>query len=88
MREAFFLDFSNAIRDQFPGFPLIVTGGFRSRSVMEDALASGSLDMIGLARPAVIDPSVPRDNLLDQKRSDKEARASFCENTVVTQEDW
>ncbi|KAH7150586.1 hypothetical protein DER46DRAFT_688977 [Fusarium sp. MPI-SDFR-AT-0072] len=74
-REAFFLDFATAIRDQFPGLPLLVTGGFRSRKVIEDALASGSLDIVGLARPAMLDPSVPTNTLLNKSKKDNEARA-------------
>ena len=32
-------------------FPLIITGGFRSQTAMEDALSSGHLDLVGVARP-------------------------------------
>ncbi|KAF5658550.1 NADH:flavin oxidoreductase NADH oxidase [Fusarium heterosporum] len=74
-REAFFLDFATAIRDRFPGLPLLVTGGFRSRKVIEDALASGSLDIVGLARPAMLDPSVPINTVLNKNKKDDEARA-------------
>ncbi|KAM0228311.1 hypothetical protein ACHAPO_010855 [Fusarium lateritium] len=74
-REAFFLDFATAIRGQFPGLPLLVTGGFRSRTVIEDALASGSLDIVGLARPAMLDPSVPTNTLLNMNKKGEEARA-------------
>jgi hypothetical protein len=34
----------------------MVTGGFRTLAGMQDALASGALDLIGLARPLCIDP--------------------------------
>jgi hypothetical protein len=40
--------------------PLMVTGGFRSRAGMEQALAEGSVDMIGLARPLCTDTDVPK----------------------------
>ncbi|RSL44811.1 hypothetical protein CEP54_014541, partial [Fusarium duplospermum] len=73
-REAFFLDFTTAIRDQFPGLPLLVTGGFRSRNVIEGALASGALDMVGLARPAMLNPSAPTNTLMDKSKKDSEAR--------------
>jgi 2,4-dienoyl-CoA reductase-like NADH-dependent reductase (Old Yellow Enzyme family) len=66
-REAFFMDFARAIRTEFPQLPLIVTGGFRSRRAMEAALSEGSCDMIGLARPSVIDPLLPRNLLLNPK---------------------
>ena len=34
----------------------MVTGGFRSQSAMEDALKTGAIDVIGMARPFVLDP--------------------------------
>lgn len=59
-REAYFLDYAEAIR-KVCQFPMMVTGGFRTRAVMEDALASGSTDVIGLGRPLCTDPDTPRD---------------------------
>ena len=38
----------------------MVTGGFRSRLTMVEALAEGELDMIGLARPLCADADIPR----------------------------
>ena len=49
-REAYFLEYAREIRSAVK-MPLCVTGGFRSREVMEQALADGELDVIGLARP-------------------------------------
>jgi 2,4-dienoyl-CoA reductase-like NADH-dependent reductase (Old Yellow Enzyme family) len=49
-REAYFLDFALAMR-QTISIPLMVTGGFRSRAAMEQALESGAADIIGLGRP-------------------------------------
>jgi 2,4-dienoyl-CoA reductase-like NADH-dependent reductase (Old Yellow Enzyme family) len=43
--------------------PLMVTGGFRSREGMEAALASGALDVIGLARPFCTHPDCARELL-------------------------
>ncbi|KAF4488270.1 NADH-dependent flavin oxidoreductase nadA [Colletotrichum fructicola Nara gc5] len=54
-REAFFLDFSTAIRKALSTVPLLLTGGFRSRKGMEAALKSGCCDLVGLARPVVPD---------------------------------
>jgi 2,4-dienoyl-CoA reductase-like NADH-dependent reductase (Old Yellow Enzyme family) len=52
-REAYFLEYAHSVREAAGGIPLAVTGGFRSRSGMEDALASGDCDVIGVARPTV-----------------------------------
>ena len=38
--------------------PLMLTGGFRSVSVMEKALEDGNLDVIGLARPFCLYPNL------------------------------
>ena len=36
--------------------PLIITGGFRSQSDMEDALSSGHLDLVGVSRQFALVP--------------------------------
>lgn len=74
-REAFFLDFAKAIRNEFPNLPLLVTGGFRSRKVMEGALSGNALDIVGMARPAVLNASAASNTLLDMRKKDDEARA-------------
>jgi 2,4-dienoyl-CoA reductase-like NADH-dependent reductase (Old Yellow Enzyme family) len=74
-REAFFIDFARAIRAEFLHLPLLVTGGFRSRKGMEAALSEGSCDLIGLARPSVIDPLLPRRLLLNPEIPENEAIA-------------
>lgn len=53
-REAYFLDYARSVREAAGGVPIAVTGGFRSRSAMEDALAAGDCDLVGIARPTVI----------------------------------
>jgi 2,4-dienoyl-CoA reductase-like NADH-dependent reductase (Old Yellow Enzyme family) len=58
-REAYFLDYATAIR-KVATMPLMVTGGFRSRAGMEAALASGAVDVVGLARPLCTDADVPK----------------------------
>ena len=39
--------------------PLMLTGGFKTRAQAEDALASGAVDIVGLARALVLEPSLP-----------------------------
>ena len=43
---------------------IMVTGGFRSRTGMNSALRSGAADLIGLARPLVMQPSFSEELLL------------------------
>jgi 2,4-dienoyl-CoA reductase-like NADH-dependent reductase (Old Yellow Enzyme family) len=57
-REAYFIDYAEKIR-AVARMPLMVTGGFRSRDAMEEALR-GACDVIGLARPLVSDPACCR----------------------------
>ncbi|KAL5593248.1 hypothetical protein FOBRF1_012350 [Fusarium oxysporum] len=59
-REAFFIDFANAIRSELTDVPIMLTGGFRTRQGMEAAVKGGSCDLVGLARPSVIDPALPK----------------------------
>ncbi|PTX55602.1 2,4-dienoyl-CoA reductase-like NADH-dependent reductase (Old Yellow Enzyme family) [Litoreibacter ponti] len=40
--------------------PLMVTGGFKTRAAAEEAVASGTVDVVGLARALVLDPNLPR----------------------------
>jgi len=56
-REAYFLDYIEKARKLIQT-PLLLTGGFRSVSGMENALASGKLDVVGLARPFCLYPEL------------------------------
>ncbi|MEP0391548.1 NADH:flavin oxidoreductase/NADH oxidase family protein [Erythrobacter sp.] len=58
-REAYFVDFAHAMK-QACKVPLMVTGGFRSKAAMEQALESGAADVIGLGRPLCADPDGPK----------------------------
>ncbi len=55
LREAYFIDYAAKVR-KVVDMPLMVTGGFRSTAGMNEALQSGSLDVVGLARPLAFDP--------------------------------
>jgi 2,4-dienoyl-CoA reductase-like NADH-dependent reductase (Old Yellow Enzyme family) len=68
VREAYFLEYAPAIR-AVARMPLMVTGGFRTRQGMEDALSPtpagvgevrGDCDAIGLGRPLCWQPDFPR----------------------------
>lgn len=57
-REAYFMDYAERMR-KVTRLPLMVTGGFRSKAAMQEALASGALDMIGLGRPMCVETDAP-----------------------------
>ena len=58
MREAYFVDFAVAMGEKV-NVPLMVTGGFRQRAAMVQALQSGSADVIGLGRPMCVMTDAP-----------------------------
>ncbi|HEX4847455.1 MAG TPA: NADH:flavin oxidoreductase/NADH oxidase family protein [Novosphingobium sp.] len=55
-REAYFVDFAQAMKRVLK-VPLMVTGGFRTRAAMEEALRQGGADVIGLGRPLCAEPA-------------------------------
>jgi 2,4-dienoyl-CoA reductase-like NADH-dependent reductase (Old Yellow Enzyme family) len=57
-REAYFLDYAKQIRT-VTKLPILLTGGMRSRATMEQAIASGAVDVIGMARPMAYTPDLP-----------------------------
>jgi 2,4-dienoyl-CoA reductase-like NADH-dependent reductase (Old Yellow Enzyme family) len=62
-REAYFLEFAERFSQEL-SVPVMLTGGFRTRQGMKDALDSGAVDIVGLARPITYEPDLPR-RLLD-----------------------
>lgn len=57
-REAYFLEFAEKVRSR-TSVPLFVTGGFRSLQGMGDAIASGAVDAVGLARALALETDLP-----------------------------
>jgi len=55
-REGYFLVFAAAVRKAVKQTKIMVTGGMRSRAVMEHCIQSGAADLIGIARPLAGDP--------------------------------
>lgn len=58
-REAYFLEYARTARARTK-VPLMLTGGLRSRAVMEAAIEEGAIDVVGLARPLCVEPDLPR----------------------------
>jgi 2,4-dienoyl-CoA reductase-like NADH-dependent reductase (Old Yellow Enzyme family) len=65
-REAYFLDFAEKARAAVTT-PLILTGGFRTVAGMGDAISSGAVDMVGIARSLAIEPDAPKRLLAGQE---------------------
>jgi len=57
-REAYFMAYAETILET-AGMPIMVTGGFRTRVAMNEAVESG-IAMIGIARPLCVKPDAPK----------------------------
>jgi 2,4-dienoyl-CoA reductase-like NADH-dependent reductase (Old Yellow Enzyme family) len=64
-REAYFIDFAAKAREA-TSVPLVVTGGFRSAEGMAEAIHSGAVDMVGLARGLALETDLPNRLLAGQ----------------------
>ncbi|ATL66555.1 nitroreductase family deazaflavin-dependent oxidoreductase [Nocardia terpenica] len=62
-REAYFLEYAETVRQAAGAVPLAVTGGFRSRAAMTDAIESGACDVVGVGRPSAVFPTAADDLL-------------------------
>ncbi|WP_438313013.1 NADH:flavin oxidoreductase/NADH oxidase family protein [Sporosarcina sp. FA9] len=56
-REAYFIDYAKKAQ-KLISTPIVVTGGFRSQKGMEEAVANGEIDMVGIARPFALVPDL------------------------------
>lgn len=59
-REAYFLDYAAEVRGVMKDVPLMMTGGFRTASVIDEVVESGEVDVVGLARPFCVEPDLGR----------------------------
>ncbi|MFN3586502.1 MAG: NADH:flavin oxidoreductase/NADH oxidase family protein, partial [Moraxellaceae bacterium] len=57
-REAYFLEFAEKARAAVKT-PLMLTGGFRTSAGMAEAVRSGAIDFVGVARALAIEPDMP-----------------------------
>jgi 2,4-dienoyl-CoA reductase-like NADH-dependent reductase (Old Yellow Enzyme family) len=56
-REAYFLEFAEKARKAVKT-PLMLTGGFRTAAGMSEAIGSGAVDIVGMARLLAIEPDI------------------------------
>ncbi|MFT5356034.1 MAG: 2,4-dienoyl-CoA reductase-like NADH-dependent reductase (Old Yellow Enzyme family) [Polyangiales bacterium] len=57
-REGFFMAYAELVRESVD-VPLALTGGFRSDTGMAEAITSGAVDFVGLARAFALEPGFP-----------------------------
>ncbi|MCE7791985.1 NADH:flavin oxidoreductase/NADH oxidase family protein [Salipaludibacillus sp. CUR1] len=58
-REAYFIEYAERLKKE-TDVPIAVTGGFRTKEGMEEALFRGKTDFIGIARPMAVYPALPQ----------------------------
>jgi hypothetical protein len=66
------VEFAENVKPVIKNALLATTGGFRSRSAMEEALQGGATDFCGLARPLTAEPHLIRDILAGKTDRAKE----------------
>ncbi len=80
IREAYFTEFAERVQGLNSTVPIQLSGGFRSRTGMADAIDSGVCSLIGLGRSAVLQPDLPAAILLNPSVPDEEA---FAQSHIV-----
>ncbi|MRH44461.1 NADH oxidase [Aquibacillus halophilus] len=90
-REAYFLEYAEKLKEK-ADIPLVLTGGFRTPSAMNEALQTGATDFIGLARPMALYPDYAN-NLLLNNASDLSIKTiktgfSFIDDKALMELTW
>lgn len=75
IREGFFTDFAEKVQFLDTKVPIQLSGGFRSRAGMAEAVSTGTCSLIGLGRTAVLQPDLPTSVLLNPELGDDHALA-------------
>ncbi|MBT8395527.1 MAG: NADH:flavin oxidoreductase [Gemmatimonadetes bacterium] len=76
-KEAYFVPLAREAR-RHAELPILVVGGFRSRSVMEKVLDDGFADYISLCRPLISEPDLPNQFKLGLKEKSRCLSANNC----------
>lgn len=67
LREAYFFEYAREIR-AVTKLPILLTGGLRTVETMNEVVASGAVDVVGIARPMTFEPDLPRQLLSGEAR--------------------
>lgn len=82
-RGPYFIEFAKRAR-KVTAKPLMLTGGFKTRTQAVDAVASGAVDVVGLARAMVLEPSLPNHWKANQMPEPKFPRFSSTPEGGIT----
>jgi len=75
IRESYFTEFAERASKIEGKVPIQLSGGFRSRTGMADAVQSGACELVGIGRAAVLEPDIPKRLLLNDGVDDEHAFA-------------
>lgn len=64
-RGPYFIEFAKRARTK-TSKPLMLTGGFKTRAQAEEAILTGAVDVVGLARALILEPALPNQWAADQ----------------------
>jgi 2,4-dienoyl-CoA reductase-like NADH-dependent reductase (Old Yellow Enzyme family) len=76
-KEGYFLPLAQEAR-RHTELPILLVGGFRTRSVMERVLADGHADFISLCRPLISEPDLPNQFRVGSKEKSRCLSANNC----------
>jgi len=82
-RGPYFFEFARRARTM-TSKPLMLTGGFKTRAQAQVAVASGAVDIVGLARALVLEPALPHLWKADQKQEPVFPRFSDAPEGAIT----
>lgn len=82
-RGPYFLEFAKRART-LTRKPLMLTGGFKTHAQAKDALTSGVVDFVGLARALVLEPTLPNLWKVNEKRMPEFPRFSDAPEGGIT----
>lgn len=82
-RGPYFIEFAKRAR-KVTAKPLMLTGGFKTRTQAVDAVASGAVDVAGFARAMVLEPSLPNRWKANQMPEPKFPRFSSAREGGIT----
>jgi len=82
-KEAYLLPYAMEIKKHIK-IPLILVGGLRSLSVIEQILCNGDADFIGLSRPLIREPNLPNKWLLGEKDTCDCISCNGCVATIIS----
>lgn len=80
-RPGYFLEYAPAFKRRLR-IPVMVVGGFRKRSDLEDAVGSGKADLVSIARPLVREPGLPE--RMRGSKEDVEFECTSCNRCFLS----